>query len=41
MIWDEINKDIAGALSQKSALEIIIESMSKFDIDKWIHPYNV
>ena len=41
MNWNEINKDIAEALSQKSEIEILIDNMSKFDIDKWVKPYNV
>lgn len=41
MNWDEINKEIAKELEEKSTFEILVENMSKFDIDKWIAHYNV
>ena len=41
MDWESINKEIAKALDEKRELEILIENMSKFDIDKWVKPYNV
>lgn len=41
MDWEEINKEIATALEQKSEIEILVDNMSKFDINKWVSPYNV
>jgi len=40
MDWEDINKEIAEALEKKSELDIMIENMSKFDINKWVIPYN-
>lgn len=41
MDWESINKEIAKALEKKSEIEILVENMSKFNIDQWIEPYNL
>ena len=41
MNWEEINREIEKILNEKSNLELLIQNMSKFDIDQWIEPYNL
>ena len=41
MDWDSINRELAEAFAEETELEILVKNMSKFDIDKWIKPYNV
>ena len=40
MDWDSINRELAEAFAEETELEILVKNMSKFDIDKWIKPYN-
>lgn len=41
MNWEEINKEIKRVLEEKNEIEILIENMSKIDIDEWTKPYNL
>lgn len=41
MNWEEINKEIQRILNEKSDIELLVQNMSKVNIEEWIKPYNL